>query len=66
MFISEILLMLYLLDGRMCVCVCGGGGGGGEGGSWVVTIVTWNEVTAKRVTTHRAAQLSCENFLGVP
>ena len=33
MFISEILLMLYLLDGRMCVCVCvcvcGGGGGGG-------------------------------------
>ena len=31
MVISEILLMLYLLDGRMCVCVCvrrGGGGGG--------------------------------------
>ena len=36
MFISEILLMLYLLDGRMCVC--GRGGGGGVG--WVVTIVT--------------------------
>ena len=27
MFISEILLMLYLLDGRMCVCVGGRGGG---------------------------------------
>ena len=42
MFISEILLMLYLLDRRMCVCVCVCvcGGGGGEGGSWVVTIVT--------------------------
>ena len=32
MVISEILLMLYLLDGRMCVCVCVCGGGGGGGG----------------------------------
>ena len=28
MVISEILLMLSLLDGRMCVCVCVWGGGG--------------------------------------
>ena len=28
MVISEILLMLYLLDGRMCVCVCVRRGGG--------------------------------------
>ena len=47
-----------------CVCVCVWGAG--RGGGWVVTILTWNEVTVKRVTMHRAAQLSCENFLGLP